>query len=99
MAALIGGQRDPKVLAQLARAGMRRKIRDLEEAFIGRFTDHHGFLLATMLARIDVAVARSILVVTWHLLSDPDTHYHDLGPGFYDTHYRGDRAKRHHVRN
>ena len=32
---------------------MRAKIPLLEEAFIGRFTDHHAFLLRTMLARID----------------------------------------------
>jgi transposase len=221
MAALIAGQRDPAVLAQLARARMRAKISDLKEAFIGRFTDHHGFLLTTMLARIDaltaditavetrieaeitpfaaalarldeipgvgptaaqviiaevgmdmtrfptpghlaswarfsptvkesagkrrgtgktghgdrylaavlgeaaaaagrtntflgeryrriakrrgknkaiVAVGRSILIIAWHLLADPDTHYHDLGADFYDTRYRGDRAKRHHIR-
>ena len=53
MARLIAGERDPKALAQLARAGMRRKIVLLEEAFVGRFTDHHAFLLRTMLARID----------------------------------------------
>jgi transposase len=51
--ALIAGQRDPKVLAQLARTRMRTKIGALEEAFAGRFSDHHAFLLATMLARID----------------------------------------------
>jgi hypothetical protein len=33
MAALIAGERDPKVLAQLARARMRAKITALEEAF------------------------------------------------------------------
>jgi transposase len=53
MAALIGGQRDPKVLAQLARTAMRAKIRDLEEAFVGRFSEHHAFLLTRMLAHID----------------------------------------------
>jgi transposase len=54
MAALIDGQRDPKVLARMARARMRSKITDLEEAFYGcRFSDHHAFLLAKMLARID----------------------------------------------
>jgi transposase len=53
MAALIAGERDPKVLAQLARSVMRNKISDLEEAFTGRFDDHHRFLLARMLARID----------------------------------------------
>src|SRR4051794_15207057 len=53
LAALIAGERDPKVLAQLARARMRAKISVLEEAFVGHFTDHHAFLLRTMLARID----------------------------------------------
>lgn len=53
MAALIAGERDPKVLAQLARSVMRNKITELEEAFTGRFDDHHRFLLARMLARID----------------------------------------------
>ncbi len=32
---------------------MRAKIPQLEEAFVGHFTDHHAFLLAKMLARID----------------------------------------------
>ena len=53
MAALIAGERDPKVLAQLARASMRAKIGLLEEAFNGHFGDHHAFLLTTMLGRID----------------------------------------------
>jgi transposase len=53
MAALIAEQRDPKVLAQLARTAMRAKIRDLEEAFVGRFSEHHAFLLTRMLAHID----------------------------------------------
>ena len=54
MAALIGGERDPKVLAGMARARLRAKMADLQEAFYGsRFTDHHAFLLRTMLARVD----------------------------------------------
>ena len=31
-----------------------------------------------------VAVGRSILVIIWHLLSDPEARYHDLGSDFYD---------------
>ena len=54
LAALIGGQRDPKALAQLARGIMRRKLTTLQEAFTGHFTGHHAFLLAKMLARVDV---------------------------------------------
>ena len=53
MAALVGGQTNPKVLARLARGQLRAKIGALEEAFTGYFTDHHRFLLAKMLARID----------------------------------------------
>jgi transposase len=221
MAALIGGQRDPKALAQLARARMRTKIPLLEEAFVGHFTDHHAFLLRTMLARVDetsadiadleakieeliapftqavdtldeipgigataaqvilaeigldmsrfptaahlcswarfapgikesagknkgrgatghgnrylarvlgeaavsagrtdtflgeryrriarrrgkkkaiVAVGRSILVIIFHLLSDPEARFHDLGSDFYDNRIGPDRKKRNHVR-
>lgn len=53
MAALIAGERDPKVLAQLARSRMRSKIGLLEEALGGHFDDHHAFLLTRMLGRID----------------------------------------------
>jgi transposase len=56
MAALVGGQTNPKVLAQLAqlaRGRMRAKIGALEEAFTGHFTDHHRLLLTKMLARVD----------------------------------------------
>jgi transposase len=53
MAALVAGERDPVVLAQMARSRMRAKIAQLEEAFNGHFDDHHRFLLARMLDRID----------------------------------------------
>jgi transposase len=221
MAALLAGERDPKVLAQMARGRMRGKLPDLEEAFTGRFSDHHAFLLAKMLARIDaisadieeldarieeqiapfadavarldaipgvgataaavivaevgvdmtrfptaahlaswakfapgikesagrkkgngatghgnrylaavlgeaavsasktdtflgeryrriarrrgkkkaiVAVGRSILVIAWHLLADPEAHYQDLGADFYDTRISASRQRRTHVK-
>ena len=221
LAALIAGERDPKRLAQLARARMRAKLGLLEEAFTGFFTDHHAFLLTRMLDRVDalsadiaaldtriealvgpfahavdrldeipgvgqtaahlllaevgvdmtrfptaghlvswakfapgvkesagkrtgrgatghgnpylarvlgeaavaagrtdtflgeryrriarrrgkqkaiVAVARSILVIVWHLLADPTARYQDLGAGFYDRRVNADRAKRNHIR-
>jgi len=219
--ALIAGQRDPKALAQLARTRLRAKLGQLEEAFTGHFSDHHAFLLARMLGRIDqagadiaeleahidqevapfaqavdrldeitgvgrtaacaiiaevgvdmgrfptpghlaswarfapgvkqsagktkgksstghgnpylarvlgeaaaaagrtdtflgeryrriarrrgakraiVAVGRSILIIIWHLLADPDARFHDLGAGFYHTHINPERAKRNHIR-
>ena len=45
-----------------------------------------------------VAVGRSILVIVWHLLSDPDVRFHDLGAGFYHTRIDVERRKRNHVR-
>jgi transposase len=221
LAALIAGERDPKVLAQLARRRMRAKLGLLEEAFVGHFSDHHAFLLAKMLGRVDqlssdiaeleakieaeiapfaaaadqldeitgvghtaahviiaevgvdmgrfptpahltswarygpgvkqsagktkgknatghgnpylarvlgeaaiaagrtdtflgeryrriarrrgkkkaiVAVGRSILIIVWYLLSDPDARFHDLGADFYDTRSNPERRKRNHIR-
>jgi transposase len=221
LAALVAGERDPKVLAELARGRLRAKRSLLEEAFCGHFSDHHGFLLATMLARVDaisadiaelearieeevapfaqavdrldgicgvgrtaaqviiaeigtdmgrfptpghlaswarfapgvkqsagkkkgtsttghgnpylarvlgeaavaagktntflgeryrriarrrgakkaiVAVGRSILIIVWHLLSDPDARFQDLGAGFYHTRNNPERQKRNHIR-
>ena len=45
--AMIAGQRDPKVLAELARGPMRAKIPKLQEALTGHFEDHHGFICAS----------------------------------------------------
>jgi len=221
LAALVAGERNPKVLAQLARHTMRKKITVLEEAFTGYFTDHHAFLLGRMLGRVDaitadiaaldtrieqqiapfaaavrqidevtgislaaahaviaeigldmarfptaghlvswakyapgvkesagkkkgnnstghgnpylarilgnaaaaagrtdtflgeryrriarrrgakkanVAIGRSILVIIWHLLSDPDARFHDLGPGHYASRIDPDRRRHNHVR-
>ena len=221
MAALIGGQRDPRTLAELAKASLRRKIPDLQEALTGRFTDHHAFLLGKMIDRVEqieadirdvdqrieqqlapfaqaaarlgeipgigpaaaatiiaeigvdmtrfptpahlagwakfapgvaesagrrkgrgatgrgnrylaralgtvavsasrtstflgdryrriarrrgakravVAVGRSILTIIWHLLSEPDTRFRDLGADFYLNHTSTERRKRNHIR-
>jgi len=52
---LIAGERDPKALAQLARARARRKITELEQALEGAefFAAEHAALLKAMLERID----------------------------------------------
>lgn len=55
--ALVDGERDPEVLAQFARGRMRSKIPQLREALEGRFSAHHGLIVAQMLARIDHADA------------------------------------------
>jgi Transposase IS116/IS110/IS902 family./Transposase. len=57
--ALIAGERDPKVLARLARGRMKAKHAALVEALTGRFDDHHGELARILLDQID-ALTRQI---------------------------------------
>src|ERR1035441_6138056 len=49
-------------------------------------------------AKAQVAVARSILVIIWHLLSDPAARYTDLGAGYYQARLDTDRKIRNHIR-
>jgi transposase len=51
--ALINGEHDPQVLAELARRRMRSKIPELTEALTGRFRDHHAFLARLHLDHYD----------------------------------------------
>jgi transposase len=51
--ALIRGERDPQVLAELARGRMRGKRAALIEALTGQFDDHHGELARMLLEQID----------------------------------------------
>lgn len=51
--ALIDGERDPAVLADLAQRTLRRKIPDLTLALAGRFAAHHGVLCELHLDHID----------------------------------------------
>jgi transposase len=51
--ALIAGQRDPKLLAELARGRLRGKHAALVQALTGRFDDHHAVLARMLLDQID----------------------------------------------
>lgn len=51
--ALVQGQADPAVMAELSRGRLRKKRVELEQALAGRVRDHHRFLLANHLAHID----------------------------------------------
>jgi transposase len=51
--ALIQGERDPKVLAELARGRLRVKHAALVEALTGQFTEHHAFVARMLLDQID----------------------------------------------
>jgi transposase len=48
--------------------------------------------------RAQCAVARSVLVIIWHLLSDPAARYTDLGPGWHTRKTDRDRKIRTHLR-
>jgi transposase len=56
--ALIAGQRDPKVLADLARGKMKAKRAALIEALTGKFDDHHAELARLLLDQIDALTAQ-----------------------------------------
>jgi transposase len=44
------------------------------------------------------AIARSILVIIFHLLADPEARFRDLGPDFYDNRISRERKIRNHIR-
>lgn len=58
LTALIDGERDPAVLANLAKRRLRPKIPILVEALTGRFSDHHAYLARMHLEAIDRHSAR-----------------------------------------
>jgi transposase len=78
------------VLGEIAAAAART------DTFLGgryqRIVKRRGKLKAL------VAVARTILVVIWHLLADPAARYHDLGSGYYASRIDTDLKARNHVR-
>jgi transposase len=51
--AIIAGEEDPEALAELAKMRLRAKLPELRRALYGRVTDHHRFLLATLMDQVD----------------------------------------------
>src|SRR3954463_13913018 len=51
--ALVEGTTDPEVLADLAKARLRKKIPALREALEGHFSNHHAFMVGRILAHVD----------------------------------------------
>ena len=52
-AALLNGERDPDVLAELARGTLRKKLPQLRQALVGQLQTHHLILIGQILAHID----------------------------------------------
>ena len=53
LSALVNGERDPARLAELAEGRLRAKKPQLKQALQGHLTEHHVFLLKTMLAHLN----------------------------------------------
>jgi transposase len=51
--ALIAGERDPQVLAELAKGRLRAKLPQLRQALRGRFGAHHAFLIRLALEHLE----------------------------------------------
>jgi transposase len=52
LAALIAGERDPDVLAEMSKGVLRKKIPELREALRGRFRPHHATILKITMAHV-----------------------------------------------
>jgi transposase len=64
--AIIAGEADPRVLADLAKRKLRRKQAELEQALTGRVQAHHRLLLRELLDHVDYldrAIARVSAVI------------------------------------
>src|SRR4051794_14135497 len=53
LTAMIGGETDARVLAEMAKGRMRSKIPDLAQALEGNFDPHHAVLARSILDRLD----------------------------------------------
>ena len=53
LAALVAGERDPGVLAELAKGRLRAKLPQLRQALRGRFRGHHALLVRLALAHLE----------------------------------------------
>jgi transposase len=54
LTAMLDGQTDPTILAELARGRMRAKRAELEQALVGVIKPHHRFMLTELLTQIDM---------------------------------------------
>lgn len=71
--ALLDGERDPTVLAELARGRMRSKRKLLEQALCGRMREHHVFLIAEHLDHLDYldeSIARFTTEINERLMNE-----------------------------
>lgn len=87
------GKGNPYLRGALGEAGAAAAART--DTFLGeryrRIVKRRGKLKAL------VAVARSILVIIWRLLSDPSARFHDLGSDYHASRTNIERRMRNHI--
>jgi transposase len=66
LTALVAGERDPGVLAELAKGRLRAKLPQLRQALRGRFGAHHALLIRLALAHLE-QLERSIAELDAHI--------------------------------
>ncbi len=78
--ALIEGERDPAILAELAQRRLRSKIPELTEALTGRFREHHVFLARLHLVNLidQHSAAISELTIRIEVVMEPFREARDL---------------------
>jgi transposase len=64
--ALVAGERDPGVLAELAKGRLRAKLPQLRQALRGRFRSHHALLVRLAVAHLE-QLERSIAELGTHI--------------------------------
>jgi len=76
--ALLDGERDPKVLADLAKGVLRKKIPELHKAMRGRFGQHHAVLIGIILDHIEHLEAAIAALDTQidDVMAEPDPDHH-----------------------
>ena len=75
LAALVAGETEPTVLADLAQGRMRSKREVIAQAVVGRFTAHHAFLLTEHLSQLDYledAITRVSAEITQRLAAEQE---------------------------
>jgi transposase len=73
------GKGNPWIASTLGEAGLGAAR---TKTFLG--SRYHRLARRRGKQRALVAVGNTILTITWHLLSDPQTHFTDLGPDWHD---------------
>lgn len=73
--AIVAGERDPALLADLARGTLRTKRAAVEQALTGRVMGHHRFLISELLGQIedlDAAIERVTIEIGTRLQDESD---------------------------